>query len=63
VSQPDKVFVWVAQALEAETIQGQTAVRVVNSTKNLLLASNLNPAPLLAQFSQDAQRTITGFFA
>ncbi|KAF7876501.1 hypothetical protein EAF04_001591 [Stromatinia cepivora] len=61
-SQPAKVFVFVAQALEAETLQGQTANRVIEATKNLLAAAGLNPAHLLAQLSPETQATVQAYF-
>ena len=62
VNQASKLFVFVAQALEAETLQGQTANRVVSSIKSLLTAASVDPMPLLQQFSQESQRTIMGYF-
>ena len=62
IGQASKLFVFIAQALEAETLQGQTASRVATATKNLLTAANVDPMPLLQQFSPEAQRTIMGYF-
>ncbi|KAF4453727.1 putative beta karyopherin [Fusarium austroafricanum] len=61
-NQAGKVFVFVAQALEAETLVGQTASRVALATKGLLTSTGVDPTPLLQQFSPEAQRTIMGFF-
>jgi hypothetical protein len=61
--QADKVFMHVAQALVAETLQGQTASRVVAATKGLLTAVNVDATPLLQQFPEEAQRTIMGLFS
>lgn len=63
MGQAAKVFVFIAQALEAETLQGQTASRVAVATKALLAATSLDPTPLLQQFSPEAQRTIMGYFS
>jgi hypothetical protein len=63
MNQANKVFVFIAQALEAETLQGQTASRVVAATKALLTAARVDPKPLLEQFSPESQRTIMGYFA
>lgn len=63
MNQASKLFVYIAQALEAETLQGQTASRVAAATKSLLTAANVDPMPLLQQFSQDSQRTIMGYFS
>lgn len=62
MNQASKLFVFIAQALEAESLRGQTANRVATATKTMLTAANVDPMPLLQQFSQDAQRTIMGFF-
>lgn len=62
-SQPAKVFVFVAQALEGQTIQGQTANRVVEATKTLLAAASLNPAQLLTQLAPDTQAAVHAWFA
>ncbi|KAH8887044.1 ARM repeat-containing protein [Thozetella sp. PMI_491] len=62
-SQPQKVFVYVAQALESEALAGQTSSRVIQATKNLLQATNTDAGPLLQQFSPEAQHTIRAFFA
>jgi hypothetical protein len=62
VNQAGKVFVFIAQALEAETLVGQTANRVVQVTKGLLQSTSVDPSPLLQQFSPQAQQTIMGFF-
>ena len=62
MNQASKIFVFIAQALEAETLQGQTASRVVAATKVLLTTAHVDPMPLLQQFSQDAQRAIMGYF-
>ncbi|KAF4121613.1 importin-5 [Geosmithia morbida] len=63
VNEASKVFVFVAQALETEALQGQTATRVAAATKTLLQTSSTDPTPLLRQFSPEAQQTIMGYFA
>ncbi|MBE3043091.1 hypothetical protein IMZ48_11070 [Candidatus Bathyarchaeota archaeon] len=63
LNQASKVFVLVAQALEAETLRGQTASRVVTATKALLQAASVDPTPLLQQFQHDAQAVIMSYFA
>ncbi|OAA57017.1 importin beta-3 [Niveomyces insectorum RCEF 264] len=62
MAQTDKVFVYIAQGLGADVLRGQTAVRVVEATKVMLAASGLNAAPLLQQFPQELQQTISAFF-
>lgn len=63
LSQPDKVFVYIAQGLEADALQGQTGQRVVAAAKLLLTASNVNPTPLLQQFSPESQARIMAYFS
>lgn len=48
MSQPGKIFDYVVQALDADTLSGQTAERVVTSMKALLTTSGINPAQILA---------------
>jgi hypothetical protein len=62
MNQAGKIFVFIAQALEAETLLGQTANRVAVATKALLTTAGVDPTPLLQQFSPESQRTIMGFF-
>ncbi len=63
LSQPAKVFVFVAQALEAETLQGQIATRVVTATKALLGLTGVDPAPLMGQLTPEAQHTVRAYFS
>ena len=63
ISQASKVFIFIAQALEAETLQGQTAARIVASAKTLLAAANLDPSQLLQQLSPETQQTVRAFFS
>ncbi|KAG5930573.1 hypothetical protein E4U42_006661 [Claviceps africana] len=62
LNQASKVFLSVVQALQVGAIQGQTASRVASATKSLLTAANVDPMPLLSQFSQDSQQTIMRYF-
>lgn len=62
VSQAGKVFVFIVQALEAETLQGQTATRIVTSAKQLLGMASLDPAQLLQQLSPETQQTVRAYF-
>ena len=58
-----KVFHYVAQALEAETLQGQTATRVVNSVKALVQAANVNLAQVAAGLTPEQQQTVQAYFS
>lgn len=63
MNQASKIFVFIAQALESEALQGQMANRVAAATKTLLTTANVDPMPLLQQFAPDAQQTIMGYFS
>lgn len=60
---PVKCFVSVVQALEAETLQGQTASRVVNSIKALVQATNTNLAQVAGSLTPEQQRTVQVYFS
>lgn len=55
LTQPQKVFIAVVLALEAKTLQGQIAVKVVTSTKNLLQITGQDLNALTAQLTPEAQ--------
>ena len=61
-SQAPRIFVFVAQALEAEALSGQNAARVVAATKLLLEGTGTDVSPLLLQFSPEAQNVIRAHF-
>jgi hypothetical protein len=61
-TQADKVFLYVAQALEAATLTGQTASRVCEATKVLLASTNTNVDAILASFPPEAQDTVRRHF-
>lgn len=63
MEQASKMFVHIAQALAAEALVGQTATRVATSTKAMLSAANVDPVPLLQQFSQAQQEIIMRYFS
>ncbi|OQD75065.1 hypothetical protein PENDEC_c008G07169 [Penicillium decumbens] len=58
----DRVFGFIVQALEAATLQGQTAVRVAESAKRLVAATGLNGEQILAGVSPDSQERVRKFF-
>ncbi|KAK0713787.1 armadillo-type protein [Lasiosphaeria miniovina] len=62
-AQAEKVFLFVAQALEADTLTGQTAARVCGATKLLVANTNTNAELILLQFSPDAQAVIRAHFS
>lgn len=58
-----KVFVFIAQALEAETLPENTASKVVSAAKLLITASGQDPAQLLQHLSPEAQQTVRAYFS
>ncbi|KAA8622517.1 KAP95 Karyopherin importin beta [Pyrenophora tritici-repentis] len=62
-SQPAKVFNYVVQALEAETLQGQTANRVVISVKALIQATSTDLSQAAATLTPEQQRTAQVYFS
>ena len=58
-----QVFHNICLALEAETIQGQTAKKVADSAKNLATATGIDGNQVLATLSPDGQQTVKSFFA
>ncbi|KAF2869193.1 armadillo-type protein [Massariosphaeria phaeospora] len=62
-AQVPKVFTLVAQALEAETLSGNTASRVVTATKALCQATNTNLAQLAAGLTPEQQRNAQAYFS
>lgn len=62
MSAADKVFGFIVQALEAETIQGQTAGRVANAAKALVTATGLNADQILTGVSPDNQAAVRSYF-
>ncbi|KAF2121760.1 importin subunit beta-3 [Lophiotrema nucula] len=63
LNQAAKAFIAVAQALEAETLQGQTAVRVVAATKALVQATSLDLGQVAAGLTPEQQSTVQAYFS
>lgn len=57
------MFVLIAQALEADALQGQTANRVVAAAKTLLSTAGVDAGPLLQQFSPAGQQRVAAYFS
>ena len=51
-----KCFVFIVQALEAETLQGATATRLVAPAKHLLATAGMNPMDQLSPETQQVAR-------
>ncbi|KAI9654317.1 MAG: hypothetical protein M1829_000938 [Trizodia sp. TS-e1964] len=62
LSQPAKVFVYIVQALEAQTLQGQTAARIVLAANQLLRISHIDMPQIMASLSPESQHTIRKYF-
>ncbi|QSS63628.1 karyopherin Sal3 [Histoplasma capsulatum] len=57
-----KVFTFIVQALEAETLQGATAARVASSAKQLAAASAVNVDQIFANVNPKYQVAVRSFF-
>ncbi|KAF2399956.1 importin subunit beta-3 [Trichodelitschia bisporula] len=62
LQQAAKCFTFIVQALEAETLQGQTASRIVGAAKQLVATAGLDANQLLAGMSPETQHTVRAFF-
>lgn len=56
-------FTYIAQALEAETLQGNMAQRIVDAARKLVQNAGLDANQLLLGLSPDTQATVRAFFA
>lgn len=66
MSQAPRCFKFIAEALEAETLQGTTAQRVVGVGKKLLQTAGIGPdhvSQLLAEMSPETQQTVRAYFS
>jgi len=57
-----RCFTYIAQALEAETLQGQTATRLVDASKRLISMAGLDAQQLLAGLDGNTQNTVRALF-
>lgn len=62
LNNPAKAFVFVVQALEAETLQGKIAQHVVAAVKALVQATNTNLAEVAGSLTPEQQRTVQVYF-
>lgn len=62
IAKADKVFTYVIQALEAETIQGNVAARIVGAVKQLVTATGVNVEPIFAAVQPENQMRVRKFF-
>ena len=57
-----KAFVAICLALEAETLQGQTAQRAVAAAKSVVQIAGIDANATLATLSPETQQTVRTFF-
>ena len=62
MSQAGRCFVFVAQALEAETLQGVMAQNIVGAARRLVTTAGLDANQLLAGLPPETQQTVRAFF-
>ncbi|KAI9685217.1 MAG: hypothetical protein M1820_010831 [Bogoriella megaspora] len=62
LSKGAKCFNDICLALDAETLQGQTAQRIIQSAKNLVQIAQLDANALLSQLPPEAQGTVRAMF-
>jgi len=55
-------FTYIAQALEAETLQGNMAQRIVAAARKLVQTAGLDANQLLNTLPPDTQATVRAFF-
>ena len=62
-SKAQQIFHNIVLALEAETIQGQTAKKVAESAKRLVEQTGTNADQILGALSPEGQATVRSFFS
>lgn len=62
LSNAEKVFGYIVQALDAETLQGNTANKVVEAAKKLVAATGINADQVLASVNPDNQVAVRSYF-
>ena len=65
IAKAQQCFTAIVLALEAETIQGQTAKKIAELAKSLatMPAANVNADSVLAALSEDGQRLVRSLFS
>ncbi|KAI4142540.1 MAG: hypothetical protein L6R39_004901 [Caloplaca ligustica] len=63
IASANQAFVAIAQALEAETLHGQTAQRAAAAAKQLMQAAHIDANQILATLSPETQHTLRSYFA
>ncbi|KAI9874587.1 MAG: hypothetical protein M1830_009588 [Pleopsidium flavum] len=62
LSQAAKIFIFVAQALEAETLQGATTTRIVAAAKQLVANAGIDANQILSTLTPETQQTVRSYF-
>lgn len=62
IAKASQCFIFVAQALEAETLQGQTAQHTCQAARKLVETAGLDANQLLASLPPETQQTVKAFF-
>ena len=62
MSKAAQCFTFIAQALEAETLQGQMAQRIVEAGKKLIATAGLDASQLLSSLPPETQQTVRALF-
>ena len=57
----NQIFIYICQALEAETVQGQVALHVAASAKKLVQFGGLDVNQLLSTQTPELQQTVRSF--
>ncbi|KAI4189513.1 MAG: hypothetical protein L6R41_001421 [Letrouitia leprolyta] len=63
IAAANPAFIAIALALEAETLQGQTAQRAVAAAKRLVQTANIDANQILATLSPETQQTLRSYFS
>ena len=63
IAAASNVFIAITLALEAETLQGDTAQRVAAAAKLLVQFAGIDVGRILVTLSPEAQQTIRSYFA
>lgn len=62
IAAANNIFLSIALALEAETLQAATAQRVATAAKNLVQMAGIDANGILGTLSPEAQQTIRSYF-
>ena len=62
LAKASQCFTYIAQALEAETLQGNMAQRIVGAARKLVQLAGLDANQLLATLPPETQQTVRAFF-